>query len=55
MEYEAFAFVGTAGYNIVEIKEIRADGTCSVVGMRPVSTQQFDLETTIEHVTINVH
>lgn len=52
--YEAFAFIGAAGYSIVEVTEIRSDGTCSVVGMRPCSTQLFPLETTLEHICIHM-
>ena len=54
MLYEAFAFIGAAGYSIVEVTEIRSDGTCSVVGMRPCSTQLFPLETTLEHICIHM-
>lgn len=52
--YEAFAFIDAAGYSIVEVLDIRSDGTCTVIGMRPCSTQQFTKETTVSHICINV-
>ena len=53
--YDAFAFIDGAGYSIVEVTEIRPDMTCTVVCMRPCSTQRFVKETTVGHICINIH
>lgn len=49
---EAFAFIGSAGYSIVEIRQIYADGTVDVVGERPCDKFQYELTTTLAHICI---
>jgi len=55
MIYEAFSFIGSAGYSIEEVLDIRADGSVLVVATRPCSSQEFVLETDLKHITINNH
>jgi hypothetical protein len=51
---EVFAFIGSAGYSIVEILDYRADGSVLVLAERPVHRLQQELVTTVKHLTIHI-